>query len=73
MTKFIVSLDQLQKLADELEPEPKETYKVKITLPEIVLCDDCVNYALDEFGRGWCNENCREAKPWDYCAWGECK
>lgn len=42
MTEFIVSLEQLQKLADKLEPEPKETYKVKITLPKIVRCKDCV-------------------------------
>lgn len=37
---------------------------------EIVRCRDCANASLDEFGRGWCNENCREITPWDFCAWG---
>lgn len=39
---------------------------------EIVRCRDC-NDEFDEFGGGWCNENCREIKAWDFCAWGERK
>ena len=38
---------------------------------EIVRCGDCVNASFDEFGGGWCCENCREIKMWNYCAWGE--
>lgn len=38
---------------------------------EIVRCRDCKSVSIDEFGGGWCNENCREVKPWDFCAWGE--
>ena len=38
---------------------------------KVVRCKDCANPSFDEFGDGWCNENCREVKPWDYCAWGE--
>lgn len=37
----------------------------------IVRCRDCVNASFDEFGGGWCCENYREIKPWDFCAWGE--
>ena len=40
---------------------------------EIVRCRDCANPSFDEFGGGWCNENCREVKPWDYCAWAKRK
>lgn len=38
---------------------------------EIVRCRDCKRVSFDEFGIGWCNENCREVKPWDFCAWTE--
>lgn len=40
---------------------------------EVVRCRDCANPSFDEFGGGWCNENCREVKPWDYCTWAERK
>lgn len=46
---------------------------IAVTLPEIVRCRDCINQSFDEFGGGWCNENCREVKPWDYCTWAERK
>lgn len=36
-------------------------------------CRDCKHVSVDEFGGGWCDENCREVKPWDFCAWGERK
>lgn len=38
---------------------------------EIVRCRDCKRVSVDEFGGGWCDENCREVKPWDFCAWAE--
>lgn len=37
----------------------------------IVRCRDCNSASFDEFGGGWCNENCREIKAWNFCAWGE--
>ena len=37
---------------------------------EIVRCRDCNSASFDEFGGGWCNENCREIKAWNFCAWG---
>lgn len=40
---------------------------------EIIRCRDCERVSCDEFGNGWCAENCREVKPWDFCAWGERK
>ena len=46
---------------------------IGISLPEIVRCRDCKCASVDEFGNGWCNENCREIKTWDFCAWGERK
>lgn len=36
----------------------------------IVRCRDCDSASFDEFGGGWCNENCREIKAWNFCAWG---
>lgn len=45
----------------------------RYTGERIVRCRDCANPSFDEFGGGWCNENCREVKPWDYCSWGEPK
>ena len=39
----------------------------------IVRCRDCACAFIDEFGIGWCIGNCREIKPWDFCAWGERK
>lgn len=51
----------------------KELDDVKIMLPKIVRCEDCVNHSFDEFGVGWCSENCREVKPCDYCVWGDRK
>jgi len=36
---------------------------------EIIRCRDCNSPSFDEFGGGWCNENCREVKPLDFCAW----
>ena len=45
--------------------------EVALAMEEVVRCKDCANLSFDEFGGGWCNENCREVKPWDYCAWGE--
>lgn len=38
---------------------------------EIIRCRGCKCVSIDEFGIGWCIENCREVKPWDFCAWGE--
>lgn len=40
---------------------------------ELTRCWDCEYVSIDEFGGGWCDENCREVKPWDFCAWGERK
>lgn len=40
---------------------------------KIVRCRDCKCASVDELGNGWCNENCREIKTWDFCAWGERK
>lgn len=40
---------------------------------EIVRCQDCNCSSFDEFGGGWCNENCREIKQWNFCTWGERK
>ena len=37
---------------------------------EIVRCRDCDSASFDEFGGGWCIENCREIKAWYFCAWG---
>ena len=39
----------------------------------IVRCRDCNSASFDEFGGGWCNENCREIKAWNFCAWAERK
>ena len=36
-----------------------------------VRCRDCENASFDEFGGGWCCENCREIKPWNFCCWGD--
>lgn len=38
---------------------------------EVVRCRDCVNASVDEFGGGWCCENRREIKPWNFCCWGD--
>ena len=46
-------------------------YTYTLTFDKLVRCRDCVNASFDEFGGGWCNENCREIKPWDYCAWAK--
>lgn len=73
MTEFIVSLEQLQKLADKLEPEPKETYKVKITLPKIVRCKDCESYQPGMYVHFTCEYLHQWAKPDDFCCWGERK
>ena len=47
----------------------KYTYNLKFD--ELVRCKDCESASFDEFGGGWCDENCREIKPWGFCAWGE--
>lgn len=39
--------------------------------PEIVRCKDCVYMSDDGLTTAWCNENCREVRPIDFCAWGE--
>ena len=40
---------------------------------EIVCCRDCDSASFDEFGGGWCIENCREIKAWYFCAWARKK
>lgn len=40
-------------------------------IEEIVRCRDCEKASFDEFGGGWCCENCREIKLLNYCAWAE--
>ena len=40
---------------------------------EIVRCHDCDSASFDEFGGGWCIENCREIKAWYFCAWARKK
>lgn len=73
MTEFIVSLEQLQKLADKLEPEPKETYKVKITLPKIIRCRDCKHFTTNIHG-SYCKKSITTLSNHDgFCAWGERK
>lgn len=57
---------------------PDMPYEIKAELnawyvnsEPIVRCRDCKRVSVDEFGGGWCGENCRDVKPWDFCAWGE--
>lgn len=59
--------------SDAFVAMPTDEIKTKIMLPKIVRCEDCANSSFDEFGVGWCSENCREVKPCDYCVWGERK
>ncbi len=44
--------------------------EVALAMEEIVRCRDCNSASFDEFGGGWCNENCREIKAWNFCSWG---
>ena len=37
---------------------------------EIVRCCDCIYLSDDGLTTAWCNENCREVRPRDFCAWG---
>lgn len=62
MSEFIIDWDENLVI---------DTFSKNSLREEIVRCRDCVNASFDEFGGGWCNENCREIKPWDYCAWDE--
>lgn len=39
---------------------------------EIVRCRDCLHVSYDGvLSTGWCNENCREVHPFDFCSFGE--
>ena len=38
---------------------------------KIVRCKDCIYMSDDGLTTAWCNENCREVRPKDFCAWGE--
>ena len=53
------------------EPLANSCGEIALARHEIVRCRDCVNASFDEFGGGWCCENCREIKLWDYCAWAK--
>lgn len=73
----VITNPQISNLEEQIE-DCLDTYTAQITAlvskpaqPEIVRCRDCKHVSVDEFGGGWCGENCREVKPWDFCAWGE--
>lgn len=73
-SEYLRFLDSCAERANEIwhENEVKiltNVYKSLGFVP-VVRCHDCINASLDEFGKGWCNENCREMTPWDFCAWG---
>ena len=44
-----------------------------LTDEEIVRCRDCIYMSDECLTTAWCNENCREVRPRDFCAWGERK
>lgn len=73
--EYLRFLDSCAERANEIwrENEVKtltDVYK-SMDFVQVVRCRDCATVSFDEFGGGWCNENCREVKPWDFCAWGE--
>ena len=43
---------------------------ISLAREEVVRCRDCNSASFYEFDGGWCNENCREIKAWNFCAWG---
>lgn len=60
MTEYIYNTSRV-------ETQPEQGF----TGEELIRCRDCERVSCDEFGNGWCAENCREVKPWDFCSWGE--
>lgn len=75
MSEYIITDEQLQADHEQFYEAGQRNRQVWTTRvyhgQEIVRCRDCKSVSIDEFGGGWCNENCREVKPWDFCAWGE--
>lgn len=70
MSEYVVELDGKHSIALKLA-FIEEACGGDFIRGEIVRCRDCKRVSVDEFGGGWCGENCRDVKPWDFCAWGE--
>ena len=66
-------VERVSRVIDEMALEKLERELAEYGYVKVVRCRDCANPSFDEFGGGWCNENCREVKPWDYCAWAKRK
>jgi hypothetical protein len=39
--------------------------------PEIILCKDCVNYAISRAKRPWCQSSTRRTEPDGFCSKGQ--
>ena len=62
---------RLQEHVDELALDMAAETLAKYGYVKVVRCRDCNSASFDEFGGGWCHENCREIKAWNFCSWGE--